>query len=189
MQVRGVGLRQPVLKILRREGTRDERRISREVRELRERIHYVQAAHLLNPVVGAVEVWSLMFMAAWRWFRNRFVRRFDRVYIKTLSPDYHDKDEILLHACFQLLVDWVEREHGPEWWGAIDGPLVELKALYDWWTQERPKRYIDPPESLLLTGGGQIEESNNTTYLDDVWEVEDQRRLETLVKYRGHLWT
>jgi hypothetical protein len=131
--------------------------------------------------------------SAWYWVKHRVWRRYDRVYIRTLAPDYHDKDEIFIHACFQLLVDWVEREKGLEWWDpdghAHEGAHKEMKVLYDWWTQERPKRYIDPPESFLLTGGGSIEESNNTTYLDDVWEVEDQRRLEALVKYRGYLWT
>jgi len=30
--------------------------------------------------------------------------------IQTLEKGWHDKDEIFLHAAFQLLVDFVERE-------------------------------------------------------------------------------
>jgi hypothetical protein len=30
--------------------------------------------------------------------------------IKTLSNNWHDKDEVLLHAAFQILVDFVEQE-------------------------------------------------------------------------------
>lgn len=132
---------------------------------------------------------SNWFMGAYRWVRNRIWRRFDRVYIKTLSPDYHDKDDIYLHACFQILVDFIEREKGPEWWGPSDGPQNTLKELYLWWTSERPKRYIDPPEKVLLTGNGKIEESNNTVYIENVWDNEDQQKLEVLTKLRNHLWT
>jgi len=142
--------------------------------------------------------------SAWYWIKHRVWRRFDRVYIRTLSPDYHDKDDIFLHACFQILVDWVEREKGLDWWGhgeetahgvtsqelnSSDEAHREMKALYDWWTGERPKRYIEPPTTILLTGSGTIEESDNTTYLENIWEDEDQRNLERLVKFRNSLWT
>ena len=159
-----------------------------------EGIPHSQAAYMLSPVTGAVEMWARMLDAAWRWFRNRFIRRFDRVYIKTLSPDYHDKDDIYLHACFQILVDWVEREKGLDWWnpdgkGAVHEAHLEFKALYDWWTIERPKRYIEPPGTVLLTGDGKIEESNNTVYVENVWDNEDQEKLERLTKLRNSLWT
>lgn len=136
--------------------------------------------------------WS--FRSAWLWFKHRLWRRFDRVYIRTLTPDYHDKDDIYLHACFQILVDWVEREKGLDWWnpdglGARHEAHEQLKALYDWWTSIRPKRYSEPPGAVLLTGGGRIEESNNTVYIENVWDNEDQAMLELLTKHRGSLWT
>ena len=34
-----------------------------------------------------------------------------RLKIATLDKGWHDKDEILLHAAFQLLADFVEQEH------------------------------------------------------------------------------
>ena len=34
--------------------------------------------------------------------------------IKTLEKGWHDKDEVLLHAAFQLLTDFVEQEKPEE---------------------------------------------------------------------------
>lgn len=51
-----------------------------------------------------------------RWFKNRTLDRIHYTFskpdiIKTgLSRSYHDKSELMLHACFSLLVDYVEKE-------------------------------------------------------------------------------
>lgn len=127
------------------------------------------------------------------WVMHRTFKRFDRIYIKSLSPGYHDKDDMMLHGCFQLLVDWVEREKGIEWWDP-DGldqkdAVAQLKRLYEWWKTLRPQRYIEPPTSALLTSDGTASEVDNTVYIENVWEKEDQEQLERLVRLRTHLWT
>jgi len=65
--------------------------------------------------------------------------------ITTLDKGWQDRDEILLHAAFQVLVDFMEGESPAEiidW----DADAVskkawdECNALYRWWTKIRPKR-------------------------------------------------
>src|SRR3989338_10752837 len=64
--------------------------------------------------------------------------------IDTLKKGWHDKDEILLHAAFQLLVDFIEKEH-PERIGWSADKMHrqvwrEIKSLYKWWKKTRPAR-------------------------------------------------
>ncbi len=82
-----------------------------------------------------------------------------RLEIRTLKKGYCDRDHILLHACFQILVDYIEQEE-PRWLTEDDlkdtsckeelETIVsqmegekKLQYLYDWWTNVRPKR-VDP---------------------------------------------
>lgn len=65
----------------------------------------------------------------------------NQLIITSLSDGWRDKDNVLLHACFQLLKDCVEQEHlldgntdwqaNPEHSKAYD----ELTFLYQWWIQ------------------------------------------------------
>lgn len=65
--------------------------------------------------------------------------------IHTLGKGWRDRDEILLHAAFQILVDFVEKEepgriinwshdetHRHVW--------KEVRELYRWWKEKRPTR-------------------------------------------------
>ena len=66
--------------------------------------------------------------------------------IHTLKKgEWYDKDIILLHAAFQLLVDFIEQEKPDEicdWQydEAHRNAWSEITALYKWWTEERPNR-------------------------------------------------
>lgn len=59
--------------------------------------------------------------------------------IESLSEDWRDKDSVLLHACFQLLKDCIEKEALLS--GHIDWDVdekyrkarIELHHLYHWW--------------------------------------------------------
>jgi hypothetical protein len=65
--------------------------------------------------------------------------------IDSLHDDWCDKDEIMLHACFQLLVDCIEKENLFE--GATDftqddeheAAKLELQTLYEWWGMRKHK--------------------------------------------------
>ena len=140
-----------------------------------------------------------------------------RLKIATLDKGWHDKDEILLHAAFQLLADFVEQEH-PEKivdWDANElhkSAWDEITGLYKWWTKTRPKRRspLDdkklkrPPFKLKKIAGSDMrrlampDKKKYAEYyqaleeharLEKEWYEEDQRNLHRLIEIRGFLWT
>jgi len=87
--------------------------------------------------------------------------------ITTLPPAkeaWIDRDMIMLHACFQLLADFVEKEDGLNHcnYEAHKKDIDECKALYDWW---------------------------KNVYRIDMDYTIPQEYLERLVKIRYFLWT
>lgn len=107
---------------------------------------------------------------AYYWLRARVWEPYNVVKIKTLSPTWHDRDLILLHAAFQILVDFIEQEKPSEWfdiensWWEDD--WNELFALYTWW-KECGKDNCD----------------------EDEQRAENTAKLIRLIELRGHLWT
>ena len=109
------------------------------------------------------------------WFKYQFISPVNVVKIKTLPKGpWVDRDEILLHVAFQVLVDFVERECDNEWfalepidveknmesykdWDEADMKPMreqleaqnkstkEIKDLYDWWKVARPIRVKNEP--------------------------------------------
>lgn len=59
--------------------------------------------------------------------------------IETLDENWRDKDSVMLHACFQLLKDCVEKEDlldGNTDWNADEKHRLaknEIEELYHWW--------------------------------------------------------
>lgn len=89
--------------------------------------------------------------------------------IKSLpSKTWIDRDKIMLHACFQILKDCVEKEHVDTQCCYITHKKVvdEIRFLYDWW----------------------IERKKNDKVADEQIE-EDNKMLIRLIKIRGFLWT
>jgi len=137
--------------------------------------------------------------------------------LHTLETGWHDKDEILLHAAFQLLVDFIEQEH-PERiidWNADEWhkrAWREIKSLYKWWTEKRPARQsplddpklVRPPLKFKKIPGTDLSEmvqpdrKKYAAYyralkkhgrLEQKWFEEDQRHLHRLIEIRPFLWT
>ena len=136
--------------------------------------------------------------------------------IPTLKKGWHDKDEILLHAAFQLLVDFIEKEH-PERidWNAQKKHKQAwrgIKSLYKWWKEKRPARHsplddkklLKPPLKFKKIPGSefsQLVQPDRKKYaayyramkrdgrLEKQWHEEDQRNLHRLIEVRGFLWT
>lgn len=137
--------------------------------------------------------------------------------IHTLEKGWCDKVEVLLHAAFQILVDFVEQERPGE---RIDWNSDELHAhawkeiqeLYRWWTKERPARKDPLDDKRLKIPEMEFKEIPGSEYLEMVepdrkkyaayyralekswelekqWEEEDQRNLHRLVDIRAALWT
>ncbi len=137
--------------------------------------------------------------------------------IHTLEKGWCDKDEVLLHAAFQLLTDFIEKEK-PETiidWNADElqkKTWKEIKLLYNWWKKERParkspledKRLKHPPWKFKKIPGSDLREmvepdkKKYANYyraleehwkLEQKWEKEDQRNLHRLINIRKFLWT
>jgi len=137
--------------------------------------------------------------------------------IRTLRHGWYDKDEIMLHAAFQLLVDFVEQEHPDKHIDWNHGALhrrawKEIRDLYRWWTATRSsrrgplddKRIAKPPLRFNKVKGTKFRRlatPNKKKYaayyrtvkkharLEREWHGEDQRNLHRLIEIRDFLWT
>lgn len=63
-----------------------------------------------------------MFRRLVQFIAYRTTKRYNVIKIKTLTPNYWDKDTILLHAMMQLVVDFVE----------IECAFMEMDSPYTW---------------------------------------------------------
>jgi len=137
--------------------------------------------------------------------------------INTLEKGWGDKDEVLLHAAFQLLKDFIEQEKPDKIvdWNANElhrKAWKEIVLLYNWWKKERParkspledKRIKHPPLKFEKIPGSDLrkriepDKKKYTNYycaleehwkLEQKWEKEDQRNLHRLIDIRKFLWT
>ncbi len=100
------------------------------------------------------------------------------VHLPTLSSDWIDKDQVILHACFQLLCDCIEKENLLEvtdWEQEeyLRSAKKEIQTLYNWW-KERIKMY----------GGNSVDVLHDEKIYD-----KDDEMLIRLIKVRRYLWT
>lgn len=191
-----------------------------------------------------------------RWVLHRTVRRF-HVVDTGLEPGYYDKDTLILHGAFSILVDYVEQEVAwmevifdkeamkkelgwryylprlfrPEyrnreaglkhldWEATLDSEDLhpneqspdqakrarELKALYLWWTEERPKREeleyplddtigLDSLSQKWKKANPDKDEAiskwaRNSHIQEEAWAQEDTMMLIKLIKLRRGMWT
>lgn len=112
----------------------------------------------------------------WYWLKCRLWHRYNVVHIHSLPPTWNDRDQVMLHAAFQVLVDFVQKEKGHFSDNVYelyrpDGEEVALeraaewetiRQLYCWWL-ERREDYRDRPE--------------------------DNAMFHKLINVRKHLWT
>jgi hypothetical protein len=91
--------------------------------------------------------------------------------IETLpnSRSWIDRDFLMLHACFQIMKDFVEKENGLTHCDYESNKKIidELKTLYDWWLVRTHPDYEEPLNQ----------------------EEIDENMLKRLMKIRGFLWT
>ena len=137
--------------------------------------------------------------------------------IKSLENRYVDRDEILLHAAFQVLQDFMEKEKPNivDWNRnkELASAWREIKSLYRWWTKIRPARK-NPFDSQMVEcpplefepvpgrkGWSKIVPYDKEKYKEydkacDAqhkaeirWEKQDQKNLHRLIYIRMYLWT
>ena len=88
--------------------------------------------------------------------------------IKSLPDEWVDRDQMVLHACFQLLEDFVEQElSNPRCCRRHEGP--ELEELYAWWQRRKAQDDAD--------------------WISGEQYREDSAKLIELMKLRYLLWT
>lgn len=116
-----------------------------------------------------------------RWWITITIKPRNKVHISTLTNSWWDRDYLLLHAMFQILVDFIEEENPFE---IIDFEYSdehkrakkELQELYTWWKEVRPKR----EDGLTI---------KEVVAKEDAWYIEDTKMMSRLVKIREWLWT
>ncbi|MEM3097251.1 MAG: hypothetical protein QXU32_00810 [Nitrososphaerales archaeon] len=177
----------------------------------------------LKNVVMCCWHW-LASLFKWKTYRRlwwaidcRFIHRYNIVKIRSLKPGYYDIDTRMLHAMFDLLVEYVENEKpfdNIDWAAGGDVSVFvaqEIKDLYHWWKYVYPARknpLEELPDDLLppqLRGDidmvvnlESIHDSEYPSYksaleeairLQQEWDEEDTRNLIRLIKIRNFLWT
>jgi len=70
--------------------------------------------------------------------------------MRYLEPGYYDADEILIHATFQTLCNFIEKEKPEEiidWESDLEHKRIwnEMTTLYNWWTKDRFQRDSQNP--------------------------------------------
>ena len=144
-------------------------------------------------------------------------RRVQVLKIQSLDSRWHDKDEVLLHAAFQLLVDFIEHEQPGKYinWNANElhkQVWREINSLHKWWKDKRSarrsplddKKLAIPPLKFKKIPDSQMYEMvepdkkkyvayyralRQHAQLEQKWYEEDQRNLHRLIEIRGFLWT
>ena len=137
--------------------------------------------------------------------------------IQSLENGWCDKDYVMLHAVFQILVDFVQQEKPDQTVDWNSDPeqkhaWKEIQSLYRWWTKTRPARKspLDdkglkkPPrrwQKILGSDLYQLMDNDKKKYADYVlalkkhgqmekrWHEEDQKNLHRLMEVRPFLWT
>ena len=129
--------------------------------------------------------------------------------IKSLGSEYIDKDEVMLHACFQLLVDYVTKEWKSGKSKYFGGYFDLKKAKQDLQNLGYDKKHI------AMEIKSMVEHNKNTKEIWDLYnwwvnvrlkrdpsdmgkwdekgnflyDLEDNAMLNRLIKVRQTLWT
>ncbi len=130
------------------------------------------------------------------------------------TSEWCDKDRVLLYACFQILVDFIEKEKPQR---IVDykhdreqkAQWKELQTLYHYWKIDRPRLEKESEKALMKSGikmvdgkpakpGAPSQEvkfifkdrraSNRHNYLYDKIHRLDDEMLRRLIAIRHHLW-
>jgi hypothetical protein len=134
--------------------------------------------------------------------------------IKELKGNWHDKDEILIHASFQLLVEFIEKEKPAkvvDWSYNAEHKKAwkEMNDLYAWWKKKRPlrdrkyKKIALPKMTEKKNAKGSVMQVpvDKVAYKkfivvakkwatdENKWLKEDQKNLHRLIDIRPYMWT
>jgi len=99
------------------------------------------------------------------------------LHINTINGDWCDKDIVMLHGCFQLLANFVEKEIAKE---TVDweyneptkNARKEMDELYHWWQQRINKEAEGEYDPILNT---------------EQYETDNQMLIR-LIEVRKYMW-
>lgn len=114
---------------------------------------------------------------------------------QSLPRSWNDRDERILHCCFQILTDFIEQEQ-PWWmkenWTSIKNSMdaeyadevSQLKRLYYWWKFVYVKKYLEQEEIFLKeTDIVKLYEQEMLFY------NEETNKAIEILQLRKYLWT
>lgn len=119
------------------------------------------------------------------WLKCCLFKKYNHLRIRTLPPTWTDRDQVLTHAMFQVLSDFMEKEKAAEvidWVGSSEEHAhawKEIQELYEWWNnvylkfdvwKEAPIRDEFEPKTSF------IPVSNGLSRIDQKWDSEDGRK-------------
>jgi hypothetical protein len=145
-------------------------------------------------------------------------KRYNVVRVKTLPPTWTDRDNLLLHANFQILTDFLNKElHGrrpdpnyydseefkeadPLWQESCrrrDAVEQELWDLNDWWHNERQRAWDSLYDGRMFCyrnrkslSADEAELMRKASYdLEEALNRKDEQQLKRLIELRQYMWT
>lgn len=122
--------------------------------------------------------WRACVHEPWYWLKCRVWHRYNVVVCRSLPPTWVDRDTVLMHAAFQCLVDFIEKEKPWEFTASDErmqagyadfepkriNEWKSIRELYFWWMKRRNE-------------------------WGDELRSQDQKMLHRLVDVRELLWT
>jgi hypothetical protein len=122
-----------------------------------------------------------------------------KLLINTLDNQWHDADEVILHAVMQILTDFVEKEQPDTLDFSGDQNYAHawnvITEVYDWWKNGRIARH-GPLDDLDLTDLDLNDISDDDRGLFSAsnalrmrWYEEDTTMIQRVVSIRDYLWT
>lgn len=130
--------------------------------------------------IKVMQIWRRWVKKPWYYVKCALWHRHNVVRCKKLSPTWHDRDHLMLHAAFQCLVDFIEREE-PWYFKASD---EEIREAWKDFAERGEEEIAAWRELRELYAWWEDYESDDL----DQHEFETEQ-LVRLVKLRGHLWT
>lgn len=166
-------------------------------------------------------------------FKYRVIYRFHVLSLKSKEYGYTigwlDRDQVLLIANFNILKEFVEKELSREYFDNLVKPtkeecqgegeyeacfeqyqaMIEIRALYDWWTMDRPlahamlqkgweefcKKFpfeFEPENTNFgnyVDNSTRLEAGRSLVNLEDGLYNKDDQMLKRLISVRRHIWT
>ena len=158
----------------------------------------------------AIKIRRIHNTIRYKWYDIRCAvwDRYNVIKVDTLPPTWQDTDEKLLHVCFQLLVDYVEKEKcfdRIDWDYDEDHKKIgdEIRELYHWWKEVYPHLEETlppfpktPEDRLSILNNPKTDEAKafikvaeQREKMREQFYEQENEMLGRLIKIRNCLWT